>query len=91
MGVGPLGGSLGVLYGGLVLRTRLHLIGTVLRTRPPEEKIALAREFSDHVLPLFSAGRVRPIVDRVFAFGEIAAAHRHMEENQTFGKIVLRW
>jgi putative PIG3 family NAD(P)H quinone oxidoreductase len=89
--VGTIAGSQAELDLGLVLRKRLHLIGTVLRTRPPEEKIALAREFSDHVLPLFSAGRVRPIVDRVFAFGEIAAAHRHMEENQTFGKIVLRW
>jgi putative PIG3 family NAD(P)H quinone oxidoreductase len=89
--VGTIGGSNVDLDLGLVLRKRLHLMGTVLRSRPPEEKIALAREFSDHVLPLFSAGRVQPVVDRVFPFGEIEAAHAYMEENQTFGKIVLNW
>jgi NADPH:quinone reductase-like Zn-dependent oxidoreductase len=31
------------------------------------------------------------VVDRVFPFGEIEAAHAYMEENQTFGKIVLNW
>jgi putative PIG3 family NAD(P)H quinone oxidoreductase len=89
--VGTMGGSKVDLDLGLVLRKRLHLMGTVLRSRPPEEKIALAREFSDHVLPLFSAGRVHPVVDRVFPFDEIAAAHAYMEENQTFGKVILNW
>jgi putative PIG3 family NAD(P)H quinone oxidoreductase len=89
--VGTVAGSRADLDMGLLLRKRLHLLGTALRTRPLEEKIALAREFSDHVLPLFSAGRVRPVVDRVYSFAEVGEAHRQMEENQTFGKVVLRW
>jgi NADPH:quinone reductase-like Zn-dependent oxidoreductase len=89
--VGTVAGGSAELDMGLLLRRRLHLLGTALRTRPLEEKIALAREFSDHVLPLFSAGRIRPVVDRVHSFTEIRDAHREMEENQTFGKIVLRW
>ena len=89
--VGTIGGAKADLDLGLVLRKRLHILGTVLRSRPPEEKIALAREFSDHVLPLFSAGRIRPVVDRVFPFAEVRAAHGYMEKNQTFGKIVLTW
>ena len=56
-----------------------------------EEKIALAREFSERTLPLFASGRLRPVVDRVFPFAEIRAAHELMESNATFGKIVLRW
>jgi NADPH:quinone reductase-like Zn-dependent oxidoreductase len=36
-----------------------------------------------------AAGRFDPHVDRVFRFGEIAAAHRHMEENRATGKIVV--
>lgn len=66
-------------------------MGSVLRSRPVAEKVELAREFSRDVLPLLSSGRVRPIVDRVFAFEEVADAHREMEANRTFGKIVLRW
>jgi putative PIG3 family NAD(P)H quinone oxidoreductase len=89
--VGTVAGARAELDMGLLLRKRLHLLGTALRTRPLEEKIALAREFSDHVLPLFSAGRIRPVVDRVHPFTEIREAHRQMEENQSFGKIVLRW
>ncbi len=76
---------------GTVLNKRLHIIGTVLRSRPLEEKISLAREFSERVLPLFESGRVRPVIDRVFSFGEIRAAHDRMESDSNFGKIVLRW
>lgn len=75
----------------LLLRKRLRLIGTVLRSRPLEEKIALAREFSDRVLPLLASGRVRPVIDRVFPFREVREAHRQMEANATFGKVVLKW
>jgi putative PIG3 family NAD(P)H quinone oxidoreductase len=89
--VGTVAGGRAELDMGLLLRKRLHLLGTALRTRPLEEKIALAREFSDHVLPLFSSGRIRPVVDRVYPFSEIREAHAQMEENQSFGKIVLRW
>jgi putative PIG3 family NAD(P)H quinone oxidoreductase len=75
----------------VLLRKRLTIVGTVLRARPLEEKIELAREFSKRVVPLFDAGRLRPVVDRVFPFDEIGEAERLMESNQTFGKIVLRW
>lgn len=89
--VGTVAGGRTELNLALLLRKRLHLIGTVLRSRPLEEKIALAREFSDSVLPLLSSGRVRPVVDEVHSFAEIQEAHRRMEANDTFGKVVLRW
>lgn len=43
------------------------------------------------VLPLLSAGQIRPVIDRVYPFAEIADAHRQMEANASFGKIVLVW
>ncbi len=76
---------------GVVLRKRLHIIGTVLRSRPLEEKIALAREFADRILPMFLAKSVVPVVDRVISFADIRSAHDLMESNSTFGKIVLTW
>jgi NADPH:quinone reductase len=76
---------------GTILNKRLHLIGTVLRSRPLEEKISLAREFSERVLPLFEDGRIRPVVDHVFSFTDIGLAHERMAANSNFGKIVLRW
>jgi NADPH:quinone reductase len=76
---------------GSLLRKRLTIVGTTLRARPLEEKIALARELSERIIPLFDAGRLKPIVDRVFSFSEIRAAHELMHSNKTFGKIVLRW
>jgi NADPH:quinone reductase len=75
----------------LLLRKRLTIVGTVMRARPLEEKIEIAREFSERVVPMFDAGRLRPVVDRVLPFSAIREAHALMQSNQTFGKIVLRW
>ena len=75
----------------LLMQKRLRIYGTMLRSRALEEKIELAREFSERVLPLFETGLVAPIVDRVFSFDEVRAAHELMESNDTFGKIVLKW
>jgi putative PIG3 family NAD(P)H quinone oxidoreductase len=89
--VGTTAGSKAEIDLGLLLRRRLHLFGTVLRSRPLEEKIALAREFSGSVLPLLSSGRIQPVVDSTFRFSDIRKAHERMESNATFGKIVLTW
>jgi putative PIG3 family NAD(P)H quinone oxidoreductase len=76
---------------GVVLGKRLHIIGTMLRGRPPEEKMALARELSERVVPLLASGRLKPVVEAVFSFDDIRAAHELLESNSTFGKVVLRW
>ena len=65
--------------------------GTVLRARPLEEKIALTRAFERDALPKFASGALRPVVDRILAAGEAQEAHRLLETNATFGKVLLRW
>ncbi len=87
--VGLLGGTSAQLDLGAILSRRVVLRGTVLRSRPLEEKIALARTFARHVIPLFETGRLVPVVDRVFPLREAAAAQRHMASNESLGKIVL--
>jgi NADPH:quinone reductase-like Zn-dependent oxidoreductase len=89
--VGLTGGATAQFNMGTLLRKRLTMVGTMLRARPLEEKISLARDFAEHGVPLFENGKLRPVVDRVFPFSEIRAAHERMESNATFGKIVLRW
>jgi NADPH2:quinone reductase len=89
--VGLTAGRMAEIDLGAVLRKRLTILGTSLRTRPPDERIAAAHAFDQHVGPLLESARVRPILDRVFAFDDAAEAHSRMEANANFGKIVLRW
>lgn len=89
--VGLTAGSRAELDMGVLMRKRITLIGTVLRARPLEEKISLARKFSERVVPLFVDKKLRPVIDRSVSFADIAAAHGAMESNETFGKIVLVW
>jgi NADPH:quinone reductase-like Zn-dependent oxidoreductase len=88
--VGTLGGGRLELDLSLVLRKRLTLVGTVLRGRALDEKIALVRSFSRGMLPLVASGRLRPVLDRVLPLERVAEAHALLERNETFGKIVLR-
>jgi NADPH2:quinone reductase len=89
--VGVPSGAKGSLDLRLLMGKRALIKGTVLRARPLEEKITLAREFEHRVCPLFAARTVRPVVDRAFPPQEAAAAHTMMAENRNFGKIVLLW
>ena len=89
--VGLTAGNRSELDLSVVLRKRLKIIGTALRSRPLEEKAALAREFSQRVVPFFETRQLRPVIDRVMPFEQIGDAHAQMAANTTFGKLVLRW
>lgn len=73
----------------VLLHKHLRLIGTVMKSRMPEEKRAMVRRFVDGALPMFGDGRLRPLVGKVFPLSEAAEAHRWMEAGGGFGKIVL--
>lgn len=77
----------------LVLRDlmsrRARLIGTTLRTRPPEEKEHLVAEFAAQVLPLLASESVTAPVDRVFALDEAAEALDYVRQPGKFGKVLL--
>ncbi len=85
------GGTAEAVDVGRILRGRLEVIGTVMRSRPHEERVPLVEEFATRVLPEFAAGRMAPIIGASFPMTALAAAHAAMEANEVFGKIVLNW
>ncbi len=89
--LGFLGGSRGELDLEPVLRKRIEVIGTVMRTRELGERAELAARAERELLPLFEAGQLRSIVARTYRMEDAAEAHREMERGEVFGKIVLEW
>jgi NADPH2:quinone reductase len=87
--VGTMGGGRTEVNIGMMLPKRATLIGTVLRSRPLAEKIAISRRFAAEVLPLFVTGLVHPVIDSRYSLAEIAAAHAYMETNANVGKILI--
>jgi NADPH2:quinone reductase len=87
--IGTMGGPKAQLDLGALMRARGTVVGTVLRPRPLEEKIAATQAFARDVLPLLAAGRVRPVVDAVLPASRAREGHERMERNESFGKLVL--
>ncbi len=88
--IGLLGGTKGELNMGQVLGKRLRIIGSTLRTRPVEEKIAITRRFAAEIMPRLADGRLRPIVDHVFPIAEAQVAHEYVLANRNIGKVILQ-
>jgi NADPH:quinone reductase len=86
LAVGTLAGAVTSIDLGALMRRRAALIGTVLRSRPLEDR---ARAVQDCAL-LLASGKVRPVVDEIMPLERAKEAHERMEANRTFGKIVLR-
>lgn len=87
--IGSLGGGTADFPLGLVLRRRLQLRGTVLRSRSLAEKVDATARFEREVVPHLASGRLKPVIDSVFPLDRIADAHRRMEGNESVGKIVI--
>lgn len=87
--IGLMGGARSDINLGPLMVRRQRIIGSVLRSRPVDEKAAIVREFRGTVLPLFAAGRIKPLIHQVLPLEAAASAHRMMESGAHFGKIVL--
>ncbi|HEX8796444.1 MAG TPA: NAD(P)H-quinone oxidoreductase [Polyangiaceae bacterium] len=87
--VGTMAGAQTQIELGMLMFKRGIVRGTTLRARPLEEKILAAQSLQRHLVPLFASGALRPVVDRVFPLARAADAHRLMQKNDTFGKLVL--
>lgn len=87
--VGLVAGATATLDLRRILSRRAAVIGTVLRARSVDEKAAATTAFSRDLGDLFDAGHLRATVDRVFSLEALADAHRRMESNESFGKVVV--
>ncbi|MEO1088010.1 MAG: zinc-binding dehydrogenase, partial [Acidobacteriota bacterium] len=87
--VGILAGSQTTLDLGDVLRRRLRVIGSVLRSRPRAEKARLIADFLSFAGPRLEDGRLRPVIDRTYSLSRAAEAYADLERGGVLGKVVL--
>lgn len=87
--VGLTGGREATLELGLLLQRRATIVGTVLRSRPLEEKILAAELLAGPIGALLAREQRRPVLDRVFPLAEAGEAHRYVASDASFGKVLL--
>lgn len=87
--VGLLAGRQSTLDLGTLLYRRLTVRGTVLRSRPLEERIEVTQAFEREVMPWLASGEVSMCIDSSFPLAQIAEAHARLEGNQTIGKVAI--
>jgi putative PIG3 family NAD(P)H quinone oxidoreductase len=88
--IGVISGIKAELNLALMMVKRQQIIGSVLRSRPVAEKGDIVAEFTRVALPKFADRTIVPIIEKVFSIDQVADAHRMMEEDKHFGKIVLK-
>jgi NADPH2:quinone reductase len=69
---------------------RLRVLGTTFSVRTPDELADVCAALVPDVLAAVADGRIRPVVDRVFAFDEAVKAAEYLRSNQAIGKVVLQ-
>jgi tumor protein p53-inducible protein 3 len=87
--IGLLSGNTAELNLGAVLGKSLRIIGTRLRARPLAQKINITQKFKERFWPLLEAGRLKPVIDKIFPIKEAQAAHAYVRQNRNIGKVVL--
>ncbi len=89
--LGLLGGAKAELSLATMLRKRLTLSGSVLRTRPAAERQELIARFKKGVLPKLNSGVLFPNIDQTYSFHDVEIAHQRMQQNDSLGKGLLLW
>lgn len=88
--IGLMGGAKAEISLATLLMRRLRVIGSTLRTRSDAQKAEIVEAFLARFGKDFGAGRIRPVLHRVFPLEDAPEAHRMMKASSHFGKLVLR-
>ncbi|MDP9077381.1 MAG: NAD(P)H-quinone oxidoreductase [Bacteroidota bacterium] len=75
----------------VVMRKRLNITGSMLRSREVPFKAAIAQKLEQVIWPLIVSGKIKPIINKVFPADKAAEAHKLMESGEHIGKIVISW
>lgn len=73
-----------------IMQKQAILTGSMLRPRSGDEKARLTEAVRERVWPFVEAGRIKPVIDKVFDFGDVAAAHVYMDSGAHKGKVALK-
>jgi len=74
---------------GLLLSQRLQIKGFIMRRQSIAAKRKISQRFQARWLPQLINGAIKPIIDTVFPLTRIKEAHRYMEADRHFGKIIV--
>lgn len=88
--IGLMGGAKASINLGLLMMKRLRIIGSTLRAQPIPKKTEIMNNLNENIWPLLESGDIKPIIDTVIPIEEVDKAHKLMESNQTFGKVILK-
>ncbi|MDY0212930.1 MAG: NAD(P)H-quinone oxidoreductase [Desulfuromonadaceae bacterium] len=88
--IGIISGIKAELNLALMMVKRQQIIGSVLRSRPVEEKGEIIAEFTRRALPKFADRSIVPIIEHEFDIDAVVDAQQMMEDDKHFGKIVLK-
>lgn len=87
--INAMGGNKVELNINKMMQKRIIVTGSTLRSREYAFKKELAKDVLQHVWPILSTGRFKPVVQQVFPLAEAAKAHMLMESSSHIGKIIL--
>lgn len=87
--IATLGGSKSGFNANELMRRRLTITGSTLRPRPVSFKAEIARNLQEHVWPLLSQGKIKPIIHTTMPLAEASRGHAMMEAGEQIGKIIL--
>jgi putative PIG3 family NAD(P)H quinone oxidoreductase len=73
-----------------LLMKRITLTGSTLRAQSFEQKAVMVEQLREHIYPHLESGKIKPLVDSIYALDDAAQAHSHMESGEHMGKIILR-
>lgn len=74
----------------MIMLRRWQVIGSTLRALSVARKTEIIKRFTEHFMPMFIDGRLRPTIDSVYDVSDINEAHARMDQNLNIGKIVVR-
>ena len=89
LSIGVMGGTKAEINLALLMVKRQQILGSVLRSRPVEEKGEIIAKFNQTVLPHLAKRQIVPLIYDTYPIEEVAEAHRVMEASAHFGKLVL--